>query len=124
MRAVRVLKTFNNEAGDTTNPLRPQCCTVLGAFFWSQHMKPTHAQVTQVSAYRTNDGELFATAKEANAHAAKLNFVDWYRRGNELVKEGDVYLNGHHVADWLTDNRTAVLELLLSYEPKEPRYAV
>lgn len=87
-------------------------------------MKQPTAQVTQVVAYRTQDGELHATAHEANAHAAKLNFVDWYRHGNELVKEGDVYLNGHHVADWLIDNRAAVLELLLSYEPKEPRYAV
>ncbi len=76
-------------------------------------MKPTHAQVTQVVAYRTQDGELFATAQEANAHAAKLNFIHWYRRGGGLVKEEDVFLNAHDVADWLADNRTAVLEFLL-----------
>lgn len=77
------------------------------------HMKPTHAQVTQVAAWRTSDGELFATANEANAHAAKLNFVGWYRIGNGLIKEGSTFVNGHNVADWLTDNRTAVLEFLL-----------
>ncbi|MFW9595544.1 MAG: hypothetical protein ACMV1D_08605 [Macromonas sp.] len=87
-------------------------------------MKPTHAQVTQVAAWRTQDGELFATAQEANAHAAKLNFIHWYRRGSGLVKEENIFLNANDVADWLIDNRTAVLELLLSYEPKEPRYAV
>ena len=87
-------------------------------------MKPTHAQVTQVAAWRTNDGELFATAQEANAYAAKLNFIHWYRRSGGLVKEDNIFLNAHDVADWLIDNRTAVLELLLSYEPKEPRYAV
>lgn len=87
-------------------------------------MKPTHAQVTQVAAWRTEDGELFATAQEANAHAAKLNFIHWYRRSGGLVKEEDVFLNAHDVADWLIDSRAAVLELLLSYEPKEPRYAV
>lgn len=87
-------------------------------------MKPTHAQVTQVAAWRTQDGELHATAQEANAHAAKLNFIHWYRRGGGLVKEEDVFLNAHDVADWLIDSRAAVLELLLSYEPKEPRYAV
>lgn len=81
-------------------------------------------QVTQVAAWRTNDGELHATAQEANAHAAKLNFVKWYRCGSGLIKEENVFLNAHSVADWLIDNRTAVLELLLSYEPKEPRYAV
>lgn len=81
-------------------------------------------QVTQVTAWRTNDGELFATAQEANAHAAKLNFIHWYRRSGGLVKEENIFLNAHDVADWLTDNRAAVLELLLSYEPKEPRYAV
>lgn len=31
-----MLKTFNNEVGDT-NPLRPQCCTVLGAFSMEQY---------------------------------------------------------------------------------------
>lgn len=87
-------------------------------------MKPTHAKVTQVVSYRTEDGELFATAQEANMHAAKLNFIHWYRRSGGLVKEEDVFLNAHDVADWLIDNRNAVLELLLSYEPKEPRYAV
>ncbi len=87
-------------------------------------MKPTHAQVTQVVAYRTQDGELFATAQEANAHAAKLDFIHWSRRSGGLVKEEAVDLNAHDVADCLTDNRAAVLELLLSYEPKEPRYAV
>ena len=71
-------------------------------------MKPTHAQVTQVSAWRTQDGELFATAQEANIYAAKLNFVSWYRSGNGLL-----VADGHDVADWLTDNRTAVLEFLL-----------
>ena len=81
-------------------------------------------QVTQVAAWRTNDGELHATAQEANAHAAKLNFIHWYRRGGGLVKEEDVFLNAHDVADRLLDSRAAVLELLLSYEPKEPRYAV
>lgn len=87
-------------------------------------MKQPTPQVTQVAAWRTQDGELFATAHEANAHAAKLNFIHWYRRGSGLIKEGNTFVNGHDVADWLTDNRTAVLELLLSYEPKEPRYAV
>ena len=87
-------------------------------------MKPTHAQVTQVAAWRTEDGELFATTQEANAHAAKLNFIHWYRRSGGLVKEENIFLNAHDVADWLIDNRAAVLELLLSYEPKEPRYAV
>lgn len=87
-------------------------------------MKPTHAQVTQVAAWRTEDGELFATAQEANAHAAKLNFIHWYRRSGGLVKEENIFLNAHDVADWLLDSRAAVLELLLSYEPKEPRYAV
>lgn len=82
-------------------------------------MKQPAAQVTQVVAYRTQDGELHATA-----HAAKLNFIHWYRRGGGLVKEENIFLNAHDVADWLIDNRTAVLELLLSYEPKEPRYAV
>lgn len=76
-------------------------------------MKPTHAQVTQVAAWRTSDGELHATAQEANAHAVKLNFIHWYRRGGGLVKEEDVFLNAHDVADWLADNRTAVLEFLL-----------
>lgn len=70
-------------------------------------------QVTQVVAYRTQDGELFATAQEANAHAAKLNFIHWYRRGSGLIKEGNTFVNGHDVADWLADNRTAVLEFLL-----------
>lgn len=87
-------------------------------------MKQPTPQVTQVVAYRTQDGELFATANEANAHAAKLNFIHWYRRGGGLVKEEDVFLNAQDVADWLLDSRAAVLELLLSYEPKEPRYAV
>ena len=87
-------------------------------------MKPTHAQVIQVVAYRTNDGQLHDSAAQANAHAAKLNFIHWYRRSGGLVKEEDVFLNAHDVADWLIDNRNAVLELLLSYEPKEPRYAV
>ena len=87
-------------------------------------MKQPTPQVAQVTAWRTQDGELHATAQEANAHAAKLNFIHWYRRGGGLVKEEDVFLNAHDVADWLIDNRTAVLELLLSYEPKEPRYAV
>ncbi len=76
-------------------------------------MKPTHAQVTQVAAWRTEDGELHATAQEANAHAAKLNFVKWYQIGNGLIKEGNIFVNGHNVADWLLDNRTAVLEFLL-----------
>ena len=87
-------------------------------------MKQPAAQVTQVVAYRTQDGELFATAHEANMHAAKLNFIHWYRRSGGLVKEEDVFLNAHDVADWLIDNRNAVLELLLSYEPKEAQRAV
>lgn len=77
-------------------------------------MKPTHAQVTQVAAWRTEDGELFATAQEANMHAAKLDFIHWYRRSGGLVKEDNIFfLNAHDVADWLTDNRTAVMEFLL-----------
>ncbi|MFW9596012.1 MAG: hypothetical protein ACMV1D_11035 [Macromonas sp.] len=86
-------------------------------------MKPTQAQVTQVAAWRTEDGELFATAQEANAHAAKLNFIHWYRRGGGLVKEDSIFLNAHDVADWLTDNRTAVLEFLLTSAHQEPRHA-
>lgn len=88
-------------------------------------MKPTHTQVTQVAAWRTQDGELFATAHEANAHAAKLNFIHWYRHDNQIhgAQTGDP-VDGRDLAAWLIDNRAAVLELLLSYEPKEPRYAV
>ena len=89
-------------------------------------MSTTHAQVTQVSAWRTQDGELFATAHEANAYAAKLNFIHWYRRSGGLVKEDNIFLNAHEVADWLTDNRTAILEFLLltAAQQKEARHAV
>lgn len=86
-------------------------------------MKPTHAQVTQVAAWRTQDGELHATAQEANAHAAKLNFIHWYRRSGGLVKEENIFLNAHDVADWLADNRTAVLEFLLTAASPEIRNA-
>ena len=89
-------------------------------------MKPTHAQVTQVSAWRTQDGELFSTAHEANAYAAKLNFVSWYRSGNGLREIHGIVADGHDVADWLIDNRTAILEFLLLTEAqqKEARHAV
>lgn len=89
-------------------------------------MKPTHAQVTQVAAWRTQDGELFATAHEANAYAAKLNFVKWHCSGNGLREIHGALIDGHDVADWLTDNRTAVLEFLLltAAQQQEASHAV
>lgn len=89
-------------------------------------MSTTHAQVTQVSAWRTQDGELFATAQEANAYAAKLNFVSWYRSGNGLREIYGAVIDGHDVVDWLIDNRAAVLEFLLlkAAQQKEARHAV
>ncbi len=85
----------------------------------------TATQVIQVLAWRTSDGELFAAVQEANAHAAHLAFLDWYHHDNQIhgAQTGDP-VDGRDLAQWLIDNRAAVLELLLSYEPKEPRYAV
>lgn len=108
-----MLKTFNSDGAH--DPITPPVLHGAGGFFFgATHMKPTHAQVTQVVAYRTNDGELHATAHEANAHAAKLNFIHWYRRGGGLVKEEDVFLNAHDVADWLADNSTVILDFLIA----------
>ena len=89
-------------------------------------MNPTHAQVTQVTAWRTQDGELFATAQEANAYAAKLNFVKWYRSGNGLREIHGAVIDVHDVVDWLIDNRAAVLEFLLlkAAQQKEAQHAV
>lgn len=85
----------------------------------------TANQVTQVLAWKTADGQLHDSAAQANAHAAKLNFIHWYRHDNQIhgAQTGDP-VDGRDLAAWLIDNRAAVLELLLSYEPKEPRYAV
>lgn len=76
-------------------------------------MKPTHAQVTQVSAWRTQDGKLFATAQEANAYAAKLNFFHYYSQGNQLYSHDDGVVMSADMAAWLAYNRTAILEFLL-----------
>lgn len=77
-------------------------------------MKPTHAQVTQVVAYRTDDGELFNTAAEASAHVAHLQFLRWYSKGNQIhgAVTGDL-VDGRDLVEWLADNRSAVLDLLL-----------
>lgn len=85
----------------------------------------TATQVTQVLAWKTADGQLFNGVQEASAHAARLAFLHWYRHNNQIhgAQTGDP-VDGRDLAEWLIDNRAAVLELLLSYEPKEPRYAV
>ena len=74
-------------------------------------MKPAN-QVTQVLAWKTEDGQLFNSTQEANAHAAKLNFVHWYSSYNGLREIHGAVIDGHEVADWLTDNRAAILEFL------------
>ena len=77
-------------------------------------MKPTHPQVTQVTAWRTVDGHLHDSAQKANAHAAHLAFLNWYHHDNQLhsAQTGD-RVDGRDLADWLTDNRTAVMEFLM-----------
>lgn len=76
-------------------------------------MNPTHAQVTQVTAWRTQDGELFATAHEANAHAAHLRFLRYYNHDNAIhgAQTGDL-VDERDVAQWLQENRAAILEFL------------
>lgn len=87
-------------------------------------MKQHAPQVTQVAAWRTQDGELFATAQQANAHAARLNLLHWYRSGNAIRSAvTDEAVCAHDVADWLLDNRAAVLEFLLTSAHQEPRHA-
>lgn len=77
-------------------------------------MKPA-TQVIQVLAWRTNDGQLFNSTQEANAHAASISFLNWYRHGNEIhgAQTGDP-VDGRDLAQWLTENRTAVLAFLLT----------
>ena len=86
-------------------------------------MKPAN-QVIQVLAWRTNDGELFAAVQEANAHAAKLNFIHWYHHDNQIhgAQTGDP-VDGRDLAQWLIDNRAAVLDLLMARTDGE-RHAV
>lgn len=90
-------------------------------------MKPTYAQVTQVAAWRTPDGELFATAQEANIHAARLQFFHYYNHDNAIhgAETGD-RVDERDMAQWLQENRTAVLEFLLltAQQQKEASHAV
>ena len=76
-------------------------------------MKTTHAQVIQVVAYRTNDGQLFNSAQEANAHAAYLSFLHWYCHDNAIhgAETGD-RVDERDMAQWLQENRAAILEFL------------
>jgi hypothetical protein len=106
-------ETINSDGAH--DPLTPPVLHGAGGFFLEQRMKTTHAQVTQVVAYRTNDGQLFNSAQEANAHAASISFLNWYRHGNEIhgAQTGDP-VDGRDLAEWLTDNRTAVLAFLLT----------
>lgn len=86
-------------------------------------MKQPTPQVTQVAAWRTQDGELFATAHEANAHAAKLNFFHYYSQGNQLYSHDNGVVMSADMAAWLADNRAAVLDLLMARTDWE-RHAV
>ena len=87
-------------------------------------MNRTHAQVTQVLAWKTADGQLFNGVQEANAHAASISFLNWYRHGNEIhgAQTGDP-VDGRDLAAWLIDNRAAVLDLLMARTDGE-RHAV
>lgn len=69
-------------------------------------------EIVQTIAYRTADGAVFSTQAEARAHVAQIKFLNWYRYnvmhvGNEIVDYTDM-------AAWLTDNRSAVLDLLMA----------
>lgn len=67
--------------------------------------------IKTVTAYETADGQVFDTLEQAQEWQASLEFVDWYRHGNELYDSGDV-MPDTTVLEWLLDNRTAVLALL------------
>ncbi|MFW9595615.1 MAG: hypothetical protein ACMV1D_08970 [Macromonas sp.] len=83
--------------------------------------KATLAQVTQVVAYRTADGQLHATQAEANAHSARLSFIHWYRH-NPLGTD-EAIVSGNDLVDWLNDNSTSILEFFLTTASPEIRNA-
>ena len=75
-------------------------------------MKPAN-QVIEVLAWRTNDGQLFNGVQEANAHAASISFLNWYRHGNAIhgAETGD-RVDERDMAQWLQETRAAILEFL------------
>ena len=75
-------------------------------------MKPA-TQVIQVLAWRTADGQLFNSTQEANAHAAHLQFFRYYNHDNAIhgAETGD-RVDERDMAQWLQENRAAILEFL------------
>lgn len=68
--------------------------------------------MTQVTAYKATDGQLFEGQREYQAHQAKLDFAAWYEN-NQLygIYEGS-RVETRVMLDWLQENRDKVAELL------------
>lgn len=68
--------------------------------------------IKTITAYETADGQVFGTLEQAQEWQATLEFEDYYRHGNELYDSSGEILPAIKFADWLIDNRAAVLALL------------
>lgn len=72
--------------------------------------------IKAVAAYQTADGEVFATPEQAMAWHARLNFQHYCDHGNHFHDADENVIPPMLLADWLADNRAAVLEFLQTCE--------
>lgn len=57
-------------------------------------------------AYKTEDGKVFETSKEAVKHEASLNFVAWYE--SKPLFGGDTRVDDLDLLEWLNEHREIV----------------
>lgn len=71
---------------------------------------------TEVTAYKTSDGELFESRFAADRHEHRLDFADWYNEPNSLAIKGQDHIHRtvqpNDLMNWLISHRQRVLEFL------------
>lgn len=64
-----------------------------------------------VTAYQSDDGQLFANKAACERHDAKLAFDRWYQ-DNRLYAHSGSSVDTEDVKEWLLSHKTEVLSLL------------
>lgn len=65
--------------------------------------------ISEVTAYKTKDGRVFATKGEAETHQAICDFEEWYE-DNKIY--GEYYVSSDDLLRWLGDHQGDLIELL------------